>query len=264
MKILDLSNIRNVYFIGDIHCEFSSVVNDLIVRKKLTDAVVICCGDIGMGFYREGYYHSLFRHLNGKLSAKNVVMVMFRGNHDNPDYFNDGGLPGSINDAFSRYSNMYLIPDYSIVKTNVGNILCVGGGISIDRISRELNVSYWENEQVIELDDERKKFITDNLPIDIVCSHSSPQTAKPIQKYCGSFAVFDLKLPESMFDERVRLQEIYDFLAEISKPKHWIYGHFHITLDEIINETRFHCCDMFRDERGKRGTDIYTIRRDED
>ena len=60
------------------------------------------------------------------------------------------------NHTLFKYSHIKFISDYSIIQTIDGNILCIGGATSIDRVARILNKSYWDNENIIPIGDEEK------------------------------------------------------------------------------------------------------------
>ena len=78
-----------IYFTGDIHGEFNSFGYGITKRYGIKNAHVIVAGDIGMGFYKHNYYVDMFTSMNKRLSALNVHVYFVRGNHDNPDYFNN-------------------------------------------------------------------------------------------------------------------------------------------------------------------------------
>lgn len=261
MKIYDFKEYQQVYYTGDIHGFFSEFINDINVRKKITNSLIICCGDIGMGFYKIGYYIDLFNKLNKKLEKSNNTLCFIRGNHDNPGYFNTDRLNFiDENHVLFTYSHIKFISDYSIIQTIDGNILCIGGGISIDRVARILNKSYWDNEIILPIGDEEKDFITNsNLDIKIVCTHSSPDIAEPSTKYAGNWLSYDALLKQDLLVERKTLQDVYEYLTQKYNITHWIYGHFHQRYDTIINNTRFHCCDMFRCSKGENGADLFFI-----
>lgn len=61
-------------FCGDIHGEFESISYKL---NQYNNAVLIVCGDIGMGFHKDDYYYSLFKKLNNKLSKQNNYLLLF-------------------------------------------------------------------------------------------------------------------------------------------------------------------------------------------
>lgn len=124
---LSFNNIQTLVFSGDIHGEFETMVYKL---NNYTETVLIVCGDIGMGFHKDEYYLTLFKKLNLKLSKTGNHLVMFRGNHDNPDYFN-----GSFTKY--KYKYLHLISDYTVVEVpGIANVICIGGAASVDRSFR--------------------------------------------------------------------------------------------------------------------------------
>lgn len=261
MKIYDFEEYPQVYYTGDIHGQFSEFVNDINVRKKITNSLFICCGDIGMGFNKIGYYLDLLTKLNTKLEKCNNLLCFFRGNHDNPGYFNTDRLTFiEENHSIFNLSHIKFISDYSIIQTIDGNILCVGGATSIDRTARILDKSYWDLETILPLGEEEKTFIENSgINISIVCSHSSPEIAEPSSKYVGGWLAYDPLLNTDLVLERKTLQEIYEYLIQEHKISHWIYGHFHERYDTVINQTRFHGCDMFRGNKGEIGAELFEI-----
>ena len=56
------------------------------------------------------------------------MLILMRGNHDNPDYFEN---------RLIDYPRMKTIPDYCVIQFSGNNILCIGGAVSIDREYRE-------------------------------------------------------------------------------------------------------------------------------
>lgn len=109
-----------------------------------------------------------------------------RGNQDNPAYF-DG-------ETF-RHRRMMCMPDYSIIQACSHTILCVGGGISIDRVYRKdkwqadqkkrfrgilapvndrLDKHFYWTEEVPILDDVQLHKINQKFAVDIVITHTTP------------------------------------------------------------------------------------------
>ena len=261
MIIYDFKEYPQVYYTGDIHGLFSEFINDINVRKKINNSIIICCGDIGMGFYKIGYYIDLFNKLNKKLEKSNNILCFIRGNHDNPGYFNTDRLTFIYeNHTLFKYSHIKFISDYSIIQTIDGNVLCIGGAISIDRVGRILDKSYWDNEIILPIGDEEKDFIANsNLDINIVCTHSSPEIAEPSTKYTGAWLSYDPLLKQDLSVERKTLQDVYEYLTQKYNITHWIYGHFHQRYDTVTNNTRFHGCDMFRGSKGEIGAELFEI-----
>lgn len=93
------------------------------------NTLFIVAGDCGFGFCETNYYHYLYNSkINRSLGKKGNAVLFIRGNHDDPAIF-DGN-------TFNK-KRAICIPDYSVVKTALHNILCVGGAISIDRSWRK-------------------------------------------------------------------------------------------------------------------------------
>lgn len=239
--------IEDIYTVGDVHGNWN-IVTFYIRQYKIKNSVFIFCGDIGIGFQKLNYYNDcIIPELHKTLSKFNDIFIWIRGNHSDPSYFNNQ----LINTEYIK-----CVPDYSIINTCNKNILCVGGGISIDRIQRkhqdsirlinymkqyncsykiaeqECPLLYWEDEQVI-----YKPKVKEH--IDIICSHSAPSFCYPFNKgeLINEYAQYDNKLLNDIKTERSILDAIYnDYNSEIT---HWYYGHFHKSYLEYINNICF-------------------------
>jgi DNA repair exonuclease SbcCD nuclease subunit len=240
--MLQFDNIQSLVFSGDIHGEFESIVYKL---NNYTQTVLIVCGDIGMGFHKDEYYFTLFRKLNLKLSKTGNHLVMFRGNHDNPDHF-DG--------SFKKYKHLHLIPDYTVVEVaGHANVLCIGGATSIDRAYRIYQEAqgkrktYWGNAELPVFDeaklDEINSKYTDN--IQIVATHTCPSFAYPTTKQgLGYWLQQDKGLNQTLDDERNTIDEIFSKLRENQHNiTDWYYGHFHEHKLERHFDINFRLCD---------------------
>jgi len=228
-------------FSGDIHGEFETIVYKL---NNCTDTVLIVCGDIGMGFHREEYYHLTFKKLNMKLSRNNNHLVMFRGNHDDPEYF-DG--------KFKKYRHIHIIPDYTIVSAAEVNVLCVGGAVSIDRLYR-LNMelrggrkTYWGERELPYYDEKQLDEINRQYPnkIRIVATHTCPSFAYPTTKQnIQGWLQADRDLNELVDTERNVMDKIFARLQPAqSHLTDWYYGHFHEHKFEKHFGVNFRLCD---------------------
>ena len=214
-------------------------------RSPYDGAIFIVAGDCGLGFYKPKYYDDLFSKFNKVLAYNNATILFVRGNHDDPAYF-DGE---TIN-----YSNIKAIPDYSVVMTGVGNILCVGGAISIDRTWRmeqegRINrfspsfkrVLYWKDEAPVFDEEKIKEIAKECGKIDYVVSHTAPSFAEP-NTHVGldDWAENDPKLIEDVRNERIVMDKIFESLRENGiKPSYWAYGHFDYGNIEKRSDTIF-------------------------
>lgn len=254
----------NIFFAGDIHGDFD-LINTSINHYKIDNCCIIICGDIGMGFQKEKYYNQTFTHISKSLKKRNVHLYMFRGNHDDPKYF-DG-------EHFKNFEYIHLVPDYSVIQSPSRNILCVGGGISIDRTMRKIcmdirvndymrhhtctvdiarqNIkqTYWENEQNIYDEHELSQLEVLGVKIDTVCTHTGPSFTYPLTKESISkWIQMDGDLEKDLNDERHVCDLILNYLKEHNHPlTNWYYGHFHYHKVEIIDGVKYTLLDMNRD-----------------
>ena len=229
-------NPSNVIVIGDLHGEFSLLYYK-IKSLEIENSIIIVAGDCGFGFEKKQYYIDVYNSFKKYLIEKNVTVLFIRGNHDDPDYFNN---------EIINFEHWITIPDYSVISllydNKTYNILCVGGAISVDRIYRipnddESNVkyrkykkTYWDNEKPIYNPDIIDEITQDGIVIDTVITHTSPNFA-PLHTKNGlsGYLILDPLFFDDLENERETITKIYNHLINSNKHnvKLWIYGHFH-------------------------------------
>jgi UDP-2,3-diacylglucosamine pyrophosphatase LpxH len=227
-----MSNKDQIVFVGDQHGEFGKALYD-VKRLGLENCYIVQCGDQGLGFHKPNYYKTELGKLNKHFSEKNIHWYVTRGNHDSPEYFKETNNPFGL-------SNITLLQDYSELELLGQNILLVGGAISVDRRFRVPNKSWWADEEfVLKLDHE---FPYKDRQYDIVVTHTRPGV-------CGAFKGFDniqywcdqdFDLKNDLIEESQKL----DYLYERTKPKRWLYGHFHQSLITQYENTEFRCLNI--------------------
>ena len=244
--------VKTIHAIGDIHGEFLSCINDLTESCKLKDAAVIVCGDIGMGFNSPNWYISMFHKLEMRIAERNLYLICFRGNHDDPSYF----VYKENDELTKRFPHIILAEDFTIVEAaDQYKILLWGGARSIDKVNRLEGYSYWSGEMPKELPE---KFKENGFDLNCVCSHTCPSFCFPITKGgVAEWAKYDNVLLEDCEKERQYLTEGCQHLM-INNPftlELWCYGHFHDTIwnysyanDELYrySKCQFIGLDMFR------------------
>ena len=215
-----------VHILGDIHGNFTKLN---FKAMSLKDDTIIQVGDFGVGFRSRKHMDEMMEALNLSLSVGNNKLLVIRGNHDDPSYF-----VGNYN-----FSNIEFLPDYTVRRIENKNYLFVGGAISIDRISRKEGVSYWKDERFI-LDLDKINAIQEN--IDVVITHSSPTFCQPVgfNDLVWHYIHLDPPLYHELLQERDDLEKMYDTLRlKGHMLEYWLYGHFHFTKEEKINDTNF-------------------------
>ena len=241
---------QDVYVIGDVHGKFDLLEDYVKERDFLNNCILIVAGDCGFGFKPLHAYIWHMEILNFTLSLKNIILYFIRGNHDDPSYFSNMKI---------NFSNIKTIPDYSIIEVGNENILCIGGGVSIDRVYRknkdndrkeiydsiepkiDFFPSYWENELPNYNEEKLHEIHESGIILNYVITHTSPS-------FCFKYGIQGLEkwienddtLLDDLHKERDIMSNIYDNLVENKHPiKKWIYGHFHKHHEENINSIHF-------------------------
>ena len=123
----------DTYGVGDIHGD-TAVLQLLIKCHELNNCTLILLGDIGIWRYRD-YKH--YMALDALAAERNITIYAFRGNHDNPAFFNIDDKSSPIASRFwNKFTNFKYIPDLSVVTINGKRGIVIGGGLSIDRCFR--------------------------------------------------------------------------------------------------------------------------------
>lgn len=217
-----------ILLLGDIHGNFEYLKHK-INTYKITDCSIIQVGDFGIGFTSFENDKNILANLNDFLSNKNITLYAIRGNHDNPDFFRGDFI----------FSNLELVPDYTVLQLDGRNILCIGGAISIDRkprIVEDMSAArygsarrkYWHDEKIVYKED----FIKTVRNVDTLVTHTAMDFCLPNNKFgFGSlveeFAYDDKNLKTELTEERELMTKIWDELCENNKITNHFYGHFH-------------------------------------
>ena len=244
MKHLQYNDATQVVVCGDIHGAFETLVYRTCVQHSMTDTLIIVAGDCGFGFKQPNYYINLYNGLAGRLKKANNWIVFIRGNHDDPSYFQEEKI---------CYERFRCVPDYSVIQACGHNILCVGGGVSIDRQDRkEANIRYagktaafyWEDEMPV-FDEEKIKEISEYYRINIMVTHTAPSFC-PLQDkaFLKNWAAKDPTLLHDCGQERKIMDETFFALKENQHPLDaWYYGHFHQTCQTMLHGIMFRMLD---------------------
>jgi predicted phosphodiesterase len=221
------SEITTIVACGDLHGMLNELVFKLNNQYRLTYTACFCAGDIGLGFYKENYYHRLLQRLNSKLAKNHNTLFLIRGNHDDPAYWE--------NNCF-QLSNIILVPDYTMISIGQTKVLCIGGAISIDRTLRKEGKDYWEAEVF-----QYHESLLEGVSPDVVITHSAPDICFPYTKEGAvDWMKKDSQLQYDIDQERHNHTLVYEKLKQSgSTPTEWIYGHFHASHTDYFEETKF-------------------------
>lgn len=215
---------KQLVFIGDLHGSFETLVQ---LIKPFTDTCFIVCGDCGFGFADTKYakiQKMIKANFDAGLEKRNNYLLFFRGNHDDPSYF-EAPIKDYINTHRFR-----LMEDFTIVEVARERVMCIGGAVSVDRRFRKVNSSYWFDEEISFKNYDLHRYVKETeVPITILATHSAPR--KYVMAYVKkedwvriSFDV-DKKLVLDCDREDKVLENMY---KNYPAPK-WIHGHYHFS-----------------------------------
>lgn len=253
-----------VYCLGDLHGAWP-LLKQWIKQYNIENCIMIICGDIGMGFEKDELTESKLLAFNKFLRLRGITLFGLRGNHDDPAYFNrEIKDPEKVEKYF--YSNLKLVPDYTILNVSQKNLLMIGGAVSIDRVYRKENYknristlltaypsfteedakdflppSYWEDELPFVNPDIIHSIKKDGILISHVLTHTCPSFAFPTHKNgIKGWIEKDENLKNDLDYERSVMDNIYSLLLDDANPiEEWVYGHFHKHHQEDHNGIRF-------------------------
>jgi UDP-2,3-diacylglucosamine pyrophosphatase LpxH len=222
---------NSLLFVGDIHGDWS-VLEDLCL-KRTTNSLFIQVGDVGLGFKSKTSEMWDLKKINDLCVSTNNRLILMRGNHDSKQRFLK--LRNENN-----FSHVLLARDYEVVSWKGKTIQFIGGAISIDRMGREIDKSYWADEEV-----DFKKDLCQK--VDILVTHTCPSFCYP--QSLSSMVLdwarhekdrFGTDLLKELTEERQKLNQIF----EICQPSLHVYGHFHSSHAEILGDCKHRLMDI--------------------
>jgi UDP-2,3-diacylglucosamine pyrophosphatase LpxH len=219
---------RPLYILGDVHGKFRNLIQ-YIHEKSIENCYLICVGDLGIGFnYSFKGEIEACKTFNKFLKERNINFLSIRGNHDDPTFFKGASR--------LNFTNFELLEDYTVRELNGEKFLFVGGAVSIDRLFRKQDISYWIDE--IFVLDESKIVECDVLITHSVPSWSGDWSKSGISSWC--------ERDPTLWDECVKERQDHDRLIELCKAKWHYSGHMHISTvtynnctSKILNELEF-------------------------
>lgn len=225
---------ERILYLGDIHGNFN-IIHQYVKLYNITNAHIIQVGDFGVGFKTVEKEKRMLEMFHDILLKNNVHVWAIRGNHDYKPHFDS--------DPFG-FSNIHLIPDYTVLELCGKRILCIGGAVSVDRKFRltkkqrmgiyenqTLGVESWWPDELFVLDRDKLGEMKD---IDIVVTHTAPDYCFPDNKFGFGPLVDsivketgDTELKTDLLVERNQVTDAFTILRMNNNITHHYYGHFH-------------------------------------
>lgn len=192
-----------VKFIGDVHGKFSTYGK---IIKDHPDTIQV--GDMGVGFFSWPHGEAQANPPYTRMVASNARFI--RGNHDNPA-------------ICARHTQC--IRDGHVE----GDMMFIGGASSIDRMYRIEGFTWWPTEELSQVEMFRIAEIYERTKPRIMVTHEAPISAIA-------------QIPHTHhFGDNSRTQQFLQSLWNSHKPQIWVHGHHHISVDHVLDGTRFIC-----------------------
>lgn len=221
---------NEIILLGDTHS--LETTRDILKSREVIEGNDIWhCGDAALGFGYDSYnirntltwlgmYNQICKDLD-------IRLYINRGNHDAtyPEIWD------------STWCNVTMIKTGDVATfPNGKTALLVGGGISVDRVTRKNNFDYWTGEGTPILEDVPK--------CDIVFSHDCPEKfnhpTATLPNHYGWYVDRDPTLLTDCANQRKIMTDIVDR----SEAKTLFYGHFHNSMAQKIDGVYARCLDI--------------------
>lgn len=201
------------------------------------NSVIIINGNTGFGTKSMESFTNELEKLNAVLEKNNCHILFVRGNMDDPSFFTEHKID---------FSNIKLIEDYSLIKLNNFNCLCVGGSISIDREWKKSQSDrlgkpmYWENEGTEFNEGVLDEILAENDIACIITNDSPSFVSEETSSYKNSkWATSDKEITKDMINQRIVMDKIYSkFVMTDKKPYVWVHTSTSRT-EQMLNSIEF-------------------------
>lgn len=214
---------NDLYFCGDIHGKYETLVWNVVVRLGLHDADIIVLGDFGVGFTKD--LQHLYKKTEPRLTKNNITIYALRGNHDDPSYFK--------NPESHSFDRLKFLEDHKVYSICDRSIYIIGGAYSTDantnpeckdivdrkietaeRLRKHKLPTYWDDENVV------IKYTDLPVRVDIIASHTAPICFEPV-----SIRTSEISLQQ--YENIIKERKYLSYVLEEVRADYWFYGHYH-------------------------------------
>ena len=205
-----------LYFTGDTHGEIGRFSEEKMPGESKWGSgdVLFVCGDFGYMLLNN---EKEKKYLDFLESNKPYTIAFIDGNHDNFTELNkypcetwNGGKIHRIR------KNIVHLMRGQVFEIQGKKIFTMGGAYSIDRASRALGVSYWEEElpNNDEYNEATKNLKANGMAVDYIVTHTIPQE-------------IIIRLGERPDRHDFELTGFLEWIMKDVKFEKWFFGHWH-------------------------------------
>lgn len=199
--------LKKLTLCGDVHGNIPAYL-DLVKNSDYS----IQLGDLGFS------YKPIIFNISSEFHK------VVAGNHDN--YTIEKGVFIDQTSHFLGDFGVHVVPE-------IGSFFFIRGGQSIDRDQRLVGIDWWHEEEL-----SYKKCVQacnyyQEIKPEIVISHECPTEVIP---YVSKMERYNGRL---IGESRTSL--LLQNMIEIHRPRHWFFGHYHVSWSMMIGGTQFRC-----------------------
>lgn len=191
-------------FIGDVHGKFDRYKH--IIRDHINTIQV---GDMGVGFFNPATDDPLPNPPYRKMLEGGHRFI--RGNHDNP----------TVCKSHSRW-----IQDGHIES----GVMFIGGATSIDKEYRVIGRTWWPDEELT--------YAELSALVDV---YKSARPRVMVTHECPGWVAGEMGYRLFKLQDQSATRHAFNVMSEAHQPEIWIFGHWHVSFDKILNGTRYVC-----------------------
>ena len=218
-----------VYFTGDIHGDYSPLVDFYNRIHPTMNDVIILLGDVGLNFYGG----RLDKQMKIVLNDLDTTFFCIHGNHEmrpaTISTYETKEWNGGTVWYEPHYPNLLFAKDGEIYTINGIRYLVIGGAYSVDKYYRlRRGYGWWADEQPSA---EIKRYVESQImdkPFDVILSHTCPYKYIPREMFLSG-------IDQSMVDDST--ERWLDSIEERVSYRAWFCGHWHT--DKRIDRMHF-------------------------
>ena len=208
-----------VMFAGDWHGNIRAADSAIMAAGATGVPLVFQLGDFGFWAGSEGKQY--LDHISVLAQKHGVNVAWIDGNHENFELLYQ--LPIDPDTGLRKIRDrLYHVPRASRWKWSDVQFTALGGGTSLDRLSRTPGRSWWAEETITYAQAEK---VCNAGQTDVLLTHDCPDSV-PIP---GIDRLSSLRFwPETELRTAWAHRELLDQVVQVVQPTHIFHGHFHV------------------------------------
>jgi hypothetical protein len=205
---------------------------------RYDNSVIFISGGAGFGTKDDDFFGEVLGKINNISRQNNSYVVIVRGSKDDPSYFTEHKFD---------LSNVKLVPDYSVIRMKGFDVLCVGGGLTIDRQwrieqgKRLGKTLYFEGCRSV-FDDKSLSDVLNDFKIACVVTTDAPTFVPPSIDLSNSskWVANDKDIISDMTAQRLVMDRIYNEMTRLNKkPYIWCHNSSIDDTNSTLNNIRY-------------------------